>query len=413
MGQRPPVIFKTLGDGHYWLADPDQGVEFDVDRLRRDRGELIGELAVSCGLACARVIDDGMLSVGTFNFSSPRARQEHAKRLAERARTNGKLDWHGHLEELCQRVIKAERTGTPAIVLRDVPRPAADVDHDVDGFKFPQQHPTIGFGDGGACKSLIGLYVVGRLAADRGVRVGLFDWELDAAQHRLRLEALFGADMPDVRYVRCDRPLMYEADRLQRIRQQEQLDYVLYDSAGYACNGKPEDAEQALAYFRAVRQIGGGSLHIAHITKGENNEFKPFGSSFWHNSARSTWFVKLAATSPDGQVNTIGLFHRKANLGPRQPAIGFDVTFEPTRTRIERVDVATVDELAAALPLWQRMKNALKDGPQTLASLAVDLGAPVDSIDKTVRRKSLLFTKVTNFDDHIARIALVENRRAS
>jgi hypothetical protein len=76
------------------------------------------------------------------------------------------------------------------------------------------------------------------------------------------------------------------------------------------------------------------------------------------------------------------------------------------------VDVANVDELAASLPLWQRMKDALASGPQTLASLAHDLGAPVDSIDKTVRRKSLLFTKVTNSDDHITRIALVE-RRAS
>ena len=323
----PPVIFKVLADGHYRLADPEHGIEFDADRLRRDRGDLIGELAVSCGLTGARVVDDGMLSVGTFNFSSPRARQEHAKRLAERARANGKIDFHGKLEELCQRVITAERTGAPAIVLRELPRPAADVDHDVDGFRFPQHHGTILFGDGGACKSLLALYLAGRLA-ERGLRVALFDWELDAAQHRLRLESLFGVAMPDVRYVRCDRPLIYEVDRLQRITQREQLDFILYDSAGYACSGKPEDAEQALGFFRAQRQIGGGSLNIAHINKSENNEHKPFGSSFWHNSARSTWFVKLAATSPDGQVSTLGLFHRKSNLSARQPAIGFAVTFE-------------------------------------------------------------------------------------
>jgi hypothetical protein len=400
-----------MGESHYWAANSDVGVEFDADRLRRDRGELVGELTVTCGLAGAKVIDDGVLSVGTFNFSSPRTRQEHAKRLAERARTNGKLDWLAHLEELCQRVITAERTGRPAIVLRDVPRPAADSEHDVDGFRFPQAHPTIGFGDGGACKSLFNLHVGGRLA-QRGIRGALFDWELDKEQHRLRLESLFGADMPDLRYVRCDRPLVYEVERLQRIKQTEQLDFIIYDSAGFACNGKPEDAEQALAYFRAVRQIGGGSLHVAHVNKSENSDQKPFGSSFWHNSARSTWFIKLAATSADGRTKTIGLFHRKSNLGPQYPALGFDVAFEDTRTRITRVNVAEVDELAAALPLWQRMKNALKDGPQTIASLAADLDAPVDSIDKAVRRKSLVFTKVTGFQDHVTRIALVE-RRAS
>ena len=59
------------------------------------------------------------------------------------------------------------------------------------------------------------------------------------------------------------------------------------------------------------------------------------------------------------------------------------------------------------------MKDALKDGSQTLASLAADLDAPVDSIDKAVRRKSSLFTKVTTFDDHITRIALVDNWRTA
>ena len=94
------------------------------------------------------------------------------------------------------------------------------------------------------------------------------------------------------------------------------------------------------------------------------------------------------------------------------PALGFEVAFDGDRTSIRRVNVASVDELTASLPLWQRMKDALRDGPQTLASLAADLNAPVDSIHKTVRRKSLLFTKVSNFDDRVTRIALVE-RRAS
>lgn len=403
------VIFHSYDDGaRYGAASPEFGIEFHVERLRRDRHELFAELSVSCGILSARAVD-GVLSAGTFNLSSPRARQDRAKLLNERARTNGKIDWYGLLEELCQHVLTAERKGAPAIILRDLPRPTADLDHDVDAFRFSQRHPTIVFGDGGTVKSYFALYLAGTLA-ERGARVALFDWELDAAQHRLRLERLFGQAMPGVRYVRCDRPLIYEVDRLHRIARTEALDFAVYDSAGYACAGKPEDAEAALAYFRAVRQIGTGSLHIAHITKGDGNDQKPFGSSFWHNSARATWFVKLAATSPDGEVSTIGLFNRKANLGPRQPAIAFDVTFNAERTILRRVDVATVDELAEALPLWQRMKRTLTSGPRTLASLADELGAKVDTLDRTARRKSEVFTKITR--DGIAHLALVE-RRAS
>ena len=95
-------VFRTIGEGHYHVAFPDHGIEFDVDRLRRDRHELHGELAVSCGIIGARAID-GVLSIGSFNISSPRMRQERAKLLAERARTNGKIDWLGMLEEVCQR----------------------------------------------------------------------------------------------------------------------------------------------------------------------------------------------------------------------------------------------------------------------------------------------------------------------
>ena len=56
--------------------------------------------------------------------------------------------------------------------------------------------------------------------------------------------------------------------------------------------------------------------------------------------------------------------------------------------------------------------GALQGQPAAhLADLADDLGANVDTLDKTVRRKTSLFTKVSG-EDGITRIALVE-RRAS
>jgi len=365
-------------------------------------------------LSSSRAID-GVISAGTFNFSDPRARATRAKLLIDRSRTR-EIDWAGLLEEVCQRVITAERAGKPAIVLRDLPRPTADTLLDVNGFRFPEHHPTILFGDGGTLKSYFCLYLLGSLA-ERGKRVALFDWELDAAQHRLRLERLHGTDMPDVRYVRCDRPLIYEADRLLAVARADALDFAVYDSAGYACNGRPEDAEQALAYFRAVRQIGLGSLHIAHVNKGEQADQKPFGSSFWHNPARSTWFVKLAATSQDGRVTTIGLMNRKSNLGPQLPAVAYDVAFgQPEqRTTVSQVDAASVDELAASLPLRDRLRTAIQQSggtPQTIAALAESLGAEKDSVEKTLKRNTKIFQRVIGADG-IHKFALAETRRAS
>src|SRR5262249_41538434 len=161
----------------------------------------------------------GMLSSADLNFSSLRARQDRAKFLKDRANTNGAVDWFALVEEFCQNVFEAERTGDPAVDLRMLPRPERGDDIRIEGLVFPRRHPSILFGDGGAAKSYTALYIAGVLA-QRGLNVALFDWELCGEDHRDRLERLFGPDMPAILYARCERPLVSETDRLRRIVRQ-------------------------------------------------------------------------------------------------------------------------------------------------------------------------------------------------
>ena len=71
---------------------------------------------------------------------------------------------------------------------------------------------------------------------------GYADWEFSGEDHRDRLERLFGTDMPAIWYARCDRALVYEADRLRRIVAENDISYVIYDSVAFACDGPPESA---------------------------------------------------------------------------------------------------------------------------------------------------------------------------
>ena len=403
------MIVKAISEGEYLAAVPEHRIEFRVSRLRYERCELHGELEVRCGLAGARVFQDTTISASTMNFSSAQTRQNHGKRLAERARTGSKIDWIGLLEELAVKVLTAERAGQPAVILSRVPAGLPEPVITIDGYPIFTRHHQIDFGDGGTAKSLFALWRGGQLEA-QGERVALFDWEMDVQTHRHRLEQLFGAaHMPSIRYIRCDRPLVQEVDRLRRIIVDEEITFGIFDSVGFACDGPPENAESALGYFRAVRQLRIGGLHLAHVSKADNGDQRPFGSAFWHNSARSTWYVK-AATSEPGQL-TIGLLHRKANLGPRLPALAYTFTFTTARIGVQRVEAASVDDLVDSLPIWHRMKDALTAGPRTLVDLAAELGAKVDSLDKTVKRKSGLFTRILA-DDGVQRIALVERRHA-
>jgi hypothetical protein len=399
--------FSQIGESHYELSIPSAGLRFDVDRLRRDHHDLIGELCVECSLAGARTVDGSTLSIATFNLSSATARQQRAKYLREQS--DSELDFGLYLEELCQRTITAERAGSPSRPLHTYDRPGPDTELDIDGLRLLRDHPTILFGDGGSAKSYLALYIAGTLAG-RGVSVLFCDWELGGSDHRDRLERLFGVDMPPVHYLRCDRPLIDEADRIGREVHRLSINYTIHDSIGVACAGPPEAAEHATGYFRAVRQIGVGSLHVAHISKADGADQKPFGSAFWHNSARSTWFVQRADESPDGQQINVGLFNRKANLGRLQPALGFQFTFESDRTRVQRIDLTTSDDLAPKLPTWQRMRQVLRTGPMTIPALADELDLRPEAVKKAAQRgDGRMFTRVVGADGS-AKIGLVERR---
>lgn len=398
--QDGPASEFTASDGRYRLTLPGIGVVFEADRLRREHHELFAELAVRCALPGARTFDSS-LSIADFNLSSARARSERAKLLADRSNA-GTLDWAGYLEEFCQRVLQADRAGQPAVDLRDLAKPAADDAIKIDGLVFPRRHVGIIFGDGGTAKSYTALYLAGRLA-ERGMAVALFDWELCGEDHRERLERLFPDGMPRIIYARCERPLFFEADRLRRIVRESAIDYAIFDSVAFACDGPPEAAEVAGRYFRAVREIGCGSLHVAHTSKAEGADRKPFGSVFWHNGARSTWFVQVDPASAETDILRVGFFNRKANLGRLASPVGFDLTFSEDQTTFTRADVAESPDLAVQLSIRQRMAYLLRRGAMTPEAIAQEIEADVDTVKHTARRYRKLFTVIEG-----GRFALLE-----
>lgn len=381
--QRVTHDFEILSEDRYRLIIPEIAASIEIARLRRERGELIGELAVKCGLPGIKSYG-GTVSIADFNLSSARARTERGKLLTERAGREMDIDWHGHLEELCQRILAAERKGNPAVDLRTIPRPAPDDGIRIDDISLPRRHPSVIFGDGGSAKSYLALYLLGRLAM-QGMRVALFDWELAGEDHRDRLERLFPV-MPLITYARCTRSLHIEADRLARIVRDERIEYAIFDSVVFACDGPPEAAESVLRYFQALARIRVGSAHIAHTTKSEGGDQKPFGSVFWHNGARATWYVKLADTSADGKEIAIGLFNRKANLTRLCRPAGYKIIFDDWSTTFATTDPADISDLAIKMTVSQRLEYALRHGAKSIDDVALEIETEAETIRRTVRR---------------------------
>lgn len=113
----------------------------------------------------------------------------------------------------------------------------------------------------------------------------------------------------------------------------------------------------------------------------------------------------------DGRPVNLGLFNRKTNLGPLHHPIGLEVTFKDGHVVFASTDITAVEELSASLPLWQRIQGEVRKRPRTIVEIAEALGVKADSVEKAVKRKTKLFTRISG-DDGIRRIALIEGRLA-
>lgn len=404
--------FTTAQDGRYVMTVAASGITLELDRVRRERHQLEGELTVKCTLAGAQSMEGGIISASDFNCSSQQARTTRAKYLAERARTKpSEVDWVGILEEFCVRVVGFDREGEGRVWMKDVAAPERGGDFTVNGLRLLNNMPALIFGDSGRGKSMLAAYLAGLLVLN-GRSVLYADWEFSGDQHADRCRRFFG-EVPDkLGYIRCERPLVHEVDRLRRIIQRDGFQYLICDSVAFAALGAPEASESAQGYYQALRQLGIGSLNVAHITKGQGQpgeeqrqSDKPFGSTFWAAGARAMWFFKSEDT-PKGFA--LALYPKKANDGSLGRSVGFEFEFSDAHgpIAVSCVEVTQNRVLAGGLPIWQQMAGALSRGAMTASALADELDIPLNTVVQNAKRKDRTFVRVLG-SDGVQKIGLV------
>jgi hypothetical protein len=236
-------------------------------------------------------------------------------------------------------------------------------------------------------------------------RVAFCDWEFDAWEHKGRMRRLIpNGEQPDILYVPCVGPLRDQVDRLRRIFREHEIRYAVFDSVGLACDGPPEEAQSALGFFEALRRLEVGAFCVAHVNRSGDTE-RPFGSAYWHNCARATWFVKKQQDTAAERID-LGIFNRKSNTSGLHSPLGFRLTFDELGTRIERTDVRNVPELAVHVALKFRIAHAIETQPKTYRELGDELEVDPETIGRTVRRDlGKLFIRQ---DDRIALLTAQE-----
>ena len=145
-----------------------------------------------------------------------------------------------------------------------------------------------------------------------------------------------------------------------------------------ALGGDAGNDEKVLAFMTAIRQLETTVLLIDHMTKGaDSQERGAFGSSYKRNQARSYWEMRQAA---DGEM-TMGLYHRKTNLGRLGPPVGLSLEiienddYSIRSASFSRCDVADLpDDLASGMTMPQRITATLGTGARRVDDIRAALG---------------------------------------
>ena len=177
-------------------------------------------------------------------------------------------------------------------------------------------------------------------------------------------------------------PLSAHIEGLKRLIEETNSCLVVIDSIMPACDGEPEKAASALAFFNSLAQLKVTTLLIAHITKppteGRDDSWKkqPFGSTAWHNMARRTWYMEREQITESNVVD-VGVYNRKVNDGPRPKDFALQVVFDDPQGAVvvNQVDIDSVPELSGNHSANDRIISYLKsNNPASVADIAEGTG---------------------------------------
>lgn len=320
----------------------------------------------------------------TFNLLSSRTK------LAKELQAKQDAPWGAMLEQVCILALRQLRQGEPIESLA----PTAE-DHPAWFVLNPllyDKNPTVLYGPGDSMKSFFALYcgmllASGMTGPNLSVspdpwKVLFLDWEMSVHDVRGRVKMLQAGDprltgVPD--YRRCYQPLADDLSELKKVVSEGGYDVLILDSLAMAAGGQEiERAESAIRFNAALRSLNCTSLVIGHTPKPneEQKERHLYGSVFFHNLCRVSWECRR-------EGNTIGLYQRKNNLGPKHDALGFalDLDTHGQCCRIHEADLSDDEILSSGLQLKERLIKALHEQPgQTAKELALSLNEKYPSV---------------------------------
>ena len=339
-----------------------------------------------------------------LNLMSTSARQSWI-REAKQVFSGFEIEWAPTLNQAIGMVTKA-------VFVEDTLSDQADAEEPPE-YRFlvqetiPEGSVSLWFGDGSSLKTTSLLHLstcvaYGREWAGRETiptKVMLLDYENDESnfiRYTRRMQEALGIIPEKGR-------MFYEnargvaltdlVDRLRMYIERHGIGFIVIDSGALACGGKPEEAESALTFFNALSRLGDDItvVVICHITKSalstpamkREATKKPFGSTFWHSSARATFFIEREEIRKE--QFSVKFKNRKTNISAPLDDFALEVVFDDPEGGIylSPMDMQKVKEMQEQTQEKKSRKDEilslLQDTTLNIQDLAEILGIEEDS----------------------------------
>ncbi|MHB8619575.1 MAG: AAA family ATPase [Chloroflexota bacterium] len=417
--------FRRAGLG-YVFEPRGYAVRLRCDYLRQRSDDLAGEIDAEQFLPG---YEQGRIARGRLNFGAPKSVQAHAQLLA--AQSDSSIPWLALLRAFIDQVVDAERDGEPFVKIGR--RAAIEQDTWLIDRVWRAGKMMWWYGPRASVKSQLAALMAVCLSEglpflERPVqqtRVGLLDYEDDDIEwERVIQEIARGLDIetPDIFYRSCRVPLKQQQNTIARMATSEGLGALIVDSFGLAGGSTSEHSsfdETALAFGMMQKELGLSMAVIDHVThaarRNTTEAAEPFGSQYKLALAR-TGFEVRKVQDEGANVAHIGIFDRKHR---RFPAIGVGVTWhDDGRITFAQESLQEQDvELAASVPLVERIAHALQHGERSVQEIAESLEKDEPSVRTTLNRhKGRRFTQRDQSGKwgllHLALLPQVETRNA-
>lgn len=322
-----------------------------------------------------------------YTLTSVESKRKLAKLLQERFELL-EVDWLGLMIQAFTMVVNAYRVGEPTLELKatNILKPLEYLVYPL----LPKNVPTTIVSDGGSGKSTLAIFLctlllsayndehnaLGLRVPDEPINCLYLDWETDKdeVEHNLtRFKNGLGIEQEIIlHYRRCWQPMGDDMDEIQQQVLKHKPGLIIIDNVASAAQTDLIGADAATRLFtRDIRQLHCTTLLLAHQPKAKADQVSPLGSIMWKNYSRAMWNLRKDKVK-DKEINRmrVGLYCEKFNRSYLHKPLGFELNYFEDEIRVHKINISESSDLAANLPMQDRIKNILSRKPQTSLELA-------------------------------------------